>query len=123
MTVVSRHASRWGTRDYRLVQIMKKRIDSFSLLLGGVQGFDVEQEEDADEAWRNNVIQLAKGAPARGRTNTVEGCFGSKVSVETANFETATLPCYLRHLPCLSRPLRSAAAIANCAQDFRPVPE
>lgn len=49
-----------GTRDYRLVQIMKKRIDSFSLLLGGVQGFEIEQIEDADEAWRNNVIQLAR---------------------------------------------------------------
>jgi superfamily II DNA/RNA helicase len=49
-----------GTRDYRLVHIMKKRIDSFSLLLGGVQGFEVEQVGDADEAWRGEVIQLAK---------------------------------------------------------------
>ena len=49
-----------GTRDYRLVQIMKKRIDSFSLLLGGVQGFEVEQVGDADEAWRSQVIQLAR---------------------------------------------------------------
>ena len=35
-----------GTRDHRLVQIMKKRIDSFSLLLGGVQDFDVEEVVD-----------------------------------------------------------------------------
>lgn len=32
-----------GTRDHRLSQIMKKRIGSFSLLLGGVQDFDVEE--------------------------------------------------------------------------------
>lgn len=49
-----------GTRDYRLVQIMKKRIDSFSLLLGGVQGFEVEQVNDADETWRSRVIHIAK---------------------------------------------------------------
>jgi len=49
-----------GTRDYRLVQIMKKRIDSFSLLLGGVQGFEVEEVGDADETWRSEVIQMAK---------------------------------------------------------------
>ncbi|SEP49351.1 Helicase conserved C-terminal domain-containing protein [Rhodospirillales bacterium URHD0017] len=49
-----------GTRDHRLVQIMKKRIDSFSLLLGGVQDFDVDQIIDAEEKWRNDVIQLAK---------------------------------------------------------------
>jgi superfamily II DNA/RNA helicase len=49
-----------GTRDHRLVQIMKKRIDSFSLLLGGVQDFDVEEVVGSDEAWRNQVIVLAK---------------------------------------------------------------
>lgn len=50
-----------GTRDHRLVQIMKKRIDSFSLLLGGVQDFDVDEVLGSDEAWRNNVITIAKG--------------------------------------------------------------
>jgi superfamily II DNA/RNA helicase len=49
-----------GTRDHRLVQIMKKRIDSFSLLLGGVQDFDVEKVVGSEEAWRNQVIVLAK---------------------------------------------------------------
>ena len=49
-----------GTRDHRLVQIMKKRIDSFSLLLGGVQGFDVDDVMDFEECWRNNVISTAK---------------------------------------------------------------
>ncbi len=49
-----------GTRDHRLVQIMKKRIDSFSLLLGGVQDFDVEEVVGSDEAWRNRVIAVAK---------------------------------------------------------------
>jgi len=49
-----------GTRDHRVVQIMKKRIDNFSLLLGGVQDFDIEKVAEADERWRNEVIQLAK---------------------------------------------------------------
>jgi hypothetical protein len=49
-----------GTRDLRLVQIMKKRIDSFSLLLGGVQDFDVEEVVGSDEDWRNRVIANAK---------------------------------------------------------------
>lgn len=49
-----------GTRDHRVVQIMKKRIDSFSLLLGGVQDFDVDQVVESDERWRNEVIQIAK---------------------------------------------------------------
>jgi len=49
-----------GTRDHRLVQIMKKRIDSFSLLLGGVQDFAVEDVESSDETWRNKVIGFAK---------------------------------------------------------------
>ncbi len=49
-----------GTRDHRLVQIMKKRIDSFSLLLGGVQDFDVDQVVGSEEKWRNEVIAIAK---------------------------------------------------------------
>jgi hypothetical protein len=49
-----------GTRDHRLVQIMKKRIDSFSLLLGGVQDFDVEEVVGSEEEWRNQVIARAK---------------------------------------------------------------
>ena len=39
---------------------MKKRIDSFSLLLGGVHEFDVEEVGDSDEKWRNEVIETAK---------------------------------------------------------------
>jgi hypothetical protein len=39
---------------------MKKRIDSFSLLLGGVQDFDVEEVVGSDEDWRNRVIANAK---------------------------------------------------------------
>jgi Helicase conserved C-terminal domain len=49
-----------GTSDYLLVQIMKKRIDSFSLLLGGVQDFDVEEVVGSEEEWRNGVIASAK---------------------------------------------------------------
>jgi hypothetical protein len=39
---------------------MKKRVDSFSLLLGGVQDFDVSEIEGADERWRNDVLELAR---------------------------------------------------------------
>jgi ERCC4-related helicase len=49
-----------GTRDHRLVQIMKKRVDTFSLLLGGVQDFDVDETNAADEQWRSEVVRLAK---------------------------------------------------------------
>lgn len=49
-----------GTRDHRLVQIMKRRIDSFSLLMGGVQDFEVEEIIGSEEMWRNQVIGLAK---------------------------------------------------------------
>jgi hypothetical protein len=49
-----------GTRDHRLVQIMKKRIASFSLLLGGVQEFDVDEVVGSEEMWRNTVIAIAK---------------------------------------------------------------
>jgi len=49
-----------GTRDHRLVQIMKKRLDSFSLLLGGVQDFDPDITEDSAEDWRMRVVQIAK---------------------------------------------------------------
>jgi len=49
-----------GTRDQRLVQIMKKRVDAFSLLLGGVQPFDVDTEDSADGAWLQEVIKRAR---------------------------------------------------------------
>ena len=49
-----------GTRDHQLVKIMKKRVDNFSLLLGGVKEIDLEQIGGADESWRNEVIAKAK---------------------------------------------------------------
>ena len=49
-----------GTRDHRLVQIMKKRVDTFSLLLGGIRSFDVDTEGSSDEAWRAEVIAAAR---------------------------------------------------------------
>lgn len=49
-----------GTRDYRLVQIMKKRIDNFSLLLGGVQDFEIDGIVNIEETWRNEVIRIAR---------------------------------------------------------------
>jgi len=42
---------------------MKKlRIDSFSLLLGGVQSFDVDDVVGSEEKWRNDVIAGAKAS-------------------------------------------------------------
>jgi len=50
-----------GTRDHKLVQIMQKRVNSFSLLLGGVQKIEVEVDDVVKtEAWRNKVIDLAR---------------------------------------------------------------
>ena len=45
---------------------MKERIDSFSLLLGGVRGFDVgdekpgDEKQGLDEEWRTKVIAIAR---------------------------------------------------------------
>ena len=49
-----------GTRDQRLVSIVKKRLDNFSLLLGGVPDFDVDKVTESDEQWRSDVINEAK---------------------------------------------------------------
>lgn len=49
-----------GTRDQRLVEIMKKRVATFSLLLGGVQDFDVDSTSTDDEIWRSEVVNKAK---------------------------------------------------------------
>ncbi len=49
-----------GTRDQRLVEIMQKRLNSFSLLLGGVQSFDVDTDTEEDERWRDGVIAHAR---------------------------------------------------------------
>jgi hypothetical protein len=49
-----------GTRDYKVVQVMKKRVDSFSLLLGGVQDFKVDELVGSEEKWRNDVIKIAR---------------------------------------------------------------
>ena len=48
-----------GTRDDQLVKIMKKRIDNFSILLGGVQGFRVETAGSEEEMRRNEMIKKA----------------------------------------------------------------
>lgn len=52
-----------GTRDQRLVDIMKKRVATFSLLLGGVSDFadlDLDLASTADEEWRSAVVQQAQ---------------------------------------------------------------
>jgi len=52
-----------GARDQRLVDIMKKRVETFSLLLGGVSDFsgsDLHQISDTDEDWCSAVVQQAQ---------------------------------------------------------------
>jgi superfamily II DNA/RNA helicase len=52
-----------GTRDQRMVDIMKKRIATFSLLLGGVSDFsdfDMDSTSTAHEEWRSAVVQQAQ---------------------------------------------------------------
>jgi ERCC4-related helicase len=52
-----------GTRDQRLVMIMKKRVATFSLLLGGVPDFDdldMDLTDAAEEDWRSAVVQQAQ---------------------------------------------------------------
>jgi ERCC4-related helicase len=52
-----------GTRDQRLVEIMKKRVATFSLLLGGVSDFsdlDINLTNTVDEEWRSAVVQQAQ---------------------------------------------------------------
>ena len=49
-----------GTRDERLVRIMKNRVDSFGLLLGGGHNLVIEEVQASDEAWRDDVIAKAK---------------------------------------------------------------
>lgn len=64
-----------GTRDHRLVQIMKKRISSFSLLLGGVQDINIDTILDPDEKWRNDVLDHVKIC-----LNDFSGLLNSKIS-------------------------------------------
>ena len=52
-----------GTRDQRLVEVMKKRVATFSLLLGGVSDFsdlDIDLTSTFDEEWRSAVVQQAQ---------------------------------------------------------------
>ena len=51
-----------GTRDEKLVQIMRKRIDCFSLLLGGARASKPDEVLDTDELWRTKAIEAAKSA-------------------------------------------------------------
>jgi ERCC4-related helicase len=62
-----------GTRDHRMVQIMRKRVDSFSLLLGGVRESEANSERDTDEQWRSEVLELARaGLLAEGKRLVVD---------------------------------------------------
>lgn len=54
-----------ATRDQRLVEIVKKRVATFSLLLGGVPDFedvDIDLTSAADEVWRSEVVRQAQKA-------------------------------------------------------------
>ena len=48
------------TRDQRLVQIMRRRLDNFSILLGGVAAIQADGSNDQDEAWRDEVVAIAR---------------------------------------------------------------
>jgi hypothetical protein len=48
-----------GTRDERLVQIMKSRLDAFGLLLGGAPSIPIEETE-ADELRRSRVLDVVR---------------------------------------------------------------
>ena len=50
-----------GTRDQLLVQIMKRRLDGMSMLLGGVPDFNVEEIVGTEELRRSEVVAEAKG--------------------------------------------------------------
>ena len=49
-----------GSRDEKLVNIVRNRLASFSLLLGGVSDFKIDEVAGSDEQWRNDVIKEAK---------------------------------------------------------------
>jgi hypothetical protein len=49
-----------GTRDERVVRIMKNRVDSFGLLLGGGHNIEITDVQAADELWRDQVLAKAK---------------------------------------------------------------
>lgn len=48
-----------GTRDQRMVSIMKRRVDAFSMLLGGVPEFEMDVSEE-EEQWRAEVVALMR---------------------------------------------------------------
>lgn len=49
-----------GTRDERVVRIMKNRVDSFGLLLGGGHNIEITDTQADDEVWRDQVLAIAK---------------------------------------------------------------
>lgn len=49
-----------GTRDHRLVLIMKRRVDAFSMLLGGVPDFNVDAVTEGEELWRDEVLRAVR---------------------------------------------------------------
>jgi hypothetical protein len=44
---------------------MKKRVDNFSILLGGVMDIEFDGMVDDSESWRNAVIENAKASLRR----------------------------------------------------------
>jgi hypothetical protein len=54
-----------GTRDARAVEIMKTRLKSFDLLLGGVPDVDVENDDSANRSFASDVLKRAGDKLAR----------------------------------------------------------
>ncbi|MHB2020758.1 MAG: helicase-related protein, partial [Candidatus Xenobia bacterium] len=71
-----------NTRDHRLVEIMKKRVMAFDLLLGGVRLITVDETDQAesdDEAWRQRVLKLARPRmPKPERLAVIDGKTGCR---------------------------------------------
>ncbi len=49
-----------GTRDAKAVEIMKTRLKSFDLLLGGVPDVDVDVEDPANHSLVSEILNKAK---------------------------------------------------------------
>lgn len=59
-----------GTREEKLVRIIRRRVAAFSTLLGGVPDIALDVAEDGADAWRDEVL-LAVRKLLEGRTTSL----------------------------------------------------
>jgi hypothetical protein len=48
-----------GTRDEKAVGVMKRRINAFGLLLGGVPSLDVDDSGEREQSFVEEVLRIA----------------------------------------------------------------